>query len=216
MVVWYHYLMNIAVFGASGNIGKRVTRLLLEQGHTVTALTHHTTSLPTHPDLKVVQGDIHNPADVETVLTGADVVVSTLGSWGTKEKDILTAAMRNIVPVMEVRGIKRIVSLTGAGVILPADQVAWYDRLNVALLGAIAPKILHDGENHAKILTGSQLDWTILRSPVMTDHAASSYILRLRPPLPWATVSREHVAQAIVGLIDSKEYYRAAPFIRNS
>lgn len=205
--------MNIAVFGASGNIGKRVTRLLLERGHTVTALTHHATSLPTHPNLKVTQGDIHNRTDVEAVLREADVVISTLGSWGTKQKDILTAAMSNIVPIMESQGITRVISLTGAGVLLPSDSVAWYDRLNVALLAIIAPKILHDGENHLKILAASQLDWTVVRSPVMTNQLSHGYRLQSQPPLAWTTVSRDQVAQAIVDLIESKDYAQSAPFV---
>lgn len=211
----YDYLMNIAVFGASGNVGKRVTRLLLDQGHTVTALTHRSMNLPAHPALKVVQGDVHNQADVEAALVGADLVISTLGSWGTKQKDILTAAMSNIVSIMESQGITRVVSLTGAGVLLPSDSVAWYDRLNVALLAIVAPKILHDGENHLKILAASQLDWTVLRSPVMTNRTAHGYSLQSRPPLPWQTVSRDNVAQAIVNLIDSTEYAQIAPFITN-
>ncbi|MGB4762222.1 MAG: NAD(P)H-binding protein [Candidatus Saccharimonas sp.] len=205
--------MNIAVFGASGNIGRRVTRLLLEQGHSVVVLTHHSTNLPTHPALKLAQGDIHNRADVEAVLADADIVVSTLGSWGTKEKDILTAAMGNIVPAMQAHGITRIISLTGAGVLLPGDHAAWYDHLNVALLGIVAPKILHDGETHINILAASQLDWTVLRSPVMTNRLASGYALQSCPPLPWQTVSRDNVAQALVDLIDSAEYTQEAPFV---
>ncbi|MGB4768460.1 MAG: NAD(P)H-binding protein [Candidatus Saccharimonas sp.] len=207
--------MNIAIFGASGNIGSRVTHLLLAQGHSVVALTHRSTNLPTHAALKVVRGDIHNRADVEAMLVGADLVISTLGSWGTKQKDILTAAMSNIVPIMESQGITRVISLTGAGVLLSSDAVAWYDRLNVAMLALVAPKILHDGENHLKILTASQLDWTVLRSPVMTNRTAHCYRLQSRPPLPWQTVSRDNVAQAIVNLIDSTEYAQIAPFITN-
>lgn len=209
----YDYLMNIAVFGASGNVGKRVTRLLLDQGHTVTALTHRSMNLPAHPALKVVQGDVHNQADVEAALVGADLVISTLGSWGTKQKDILTAAMSNIVPIMESQGITRVVSLTGAGVLLPSDAVAWYDRLNVAMLALVAPKIVHDGENHLKILAASQLDWTVLRSPVMTNQLSHGYKLQSQSPLPWATVPREQVAQAIVDVIESKNYSQSAPFV---
>lgn len=207
--------MNIAIFGASGNIGRRVIKLLLEKGYSVTALTHRSTNLPTHAALKAVRGDIHNRADVEATLVGADLVISTLGSWGTKQKDILTAAMSNIVPVMESQGITRVISLTGAGVLLPSDAVAWYDRLNVAMLAVIAPKILHDGENHLEILAASQLDWTVLRSPVMTNRTAHGYSLQSRPPFPWQTVSRDNVAQALVDLIDSKEYTQAALFITN-
>jgi len=206
--------MNITVFGANGNIGTRVVSLLLERGHFVTAFVHGGSHLPSSDRLKVVQGDIYNAADVAKALTGADLVMSTLGSWGTKNKDILTAGMKNIVPTMEKASITRLISLTGSGVLLPGDRVSWYDYLNPLLLKLVAPKILQDGEAHIGILSHSGLDWTVLRSPVMKDGPARGYELREKPPLLWKRIARDDVARALVDLISSTAYSKKSPFIQ--
>lgn len=50
---------NVAVFGASGNIGRHVVDQLLAAGHHVTAYVRNPAKLGvTHPDLTVVQGEL--------------------------------------------------------------------------------------------------------------------------------------------------------------
>lgn len=188
--------------------------MLLERNHSVTAFTHGTVNLQTNPRLTIISGDIHNKSDIKAALAHADLIISTLGSWGTKKKDTLTAGMKNIIPAMEKLSIKRIVSLTGAGVLLPGDSASWYDYLNPLLLKIIAPRILADGERHIELLVSSQLEWTVLRSPVMKDGAIAGYTLRSRPPLPWKRVARNDVATALVDLAESGSYVRSAPFIQ--
>ena len=76
--------MNILIFGANGNIGTRVVFSLLNDGHNVKAFVHGTSQLPEHELLTTITGDVRNADDVESALSGVDVVISTLGSWGTK------------------------------------------------------------------------------------------------------------------------------------
>lgn len=206
--------MEIAVIGANGNIGTRIVKLLLSNNHEVHALVHGThSSLPTHANLTLFEGDIHDTDDVSKALKDCDAVISTLGSWGTKTKDILTAGMQTIVPIMKERDISRIISLTGSGVLLPTDQTKWYDHLNPLLLRIIQPKILEDGVNHIHILEESRLDWTVLRSPVMKDGEAKGYIATMTAPAIWKRITRDDVAQALVDQLDSPDHIRHAPFI---
>ena len=206
--------MNIIVFGANGNIGTRVVFSLLNDGHTVKAFVHGTSNLPEHELLSVITGDVRDAKDVESALPNVDVVISTLGSWGTKSKDILSTGMQMIIPAMEKAGIKRIVSLTGSGVLLPTDHAAWYDRINPLLLRIVAPKILIDGERHIQALRKSDLDWTVVRSPVMKDGVKRAYTLSDTPPLLWIRAVRDDVAQAIVDLATSNDYVKQAPFLK--
>jgi putative NADH-flavin reductase len=207
--------MNIVVFGATGNIGARVVSRLLQRGDTVTAFVHHSLHLPQDPKLVTVKGDIYNADDVERAVAGADIVVSALGSWGTKNKDVLTVGMKHIIPAMEKAGVKRIVSLTGSGVLLTTDKASWYDHLNPLLLQIVAPQILSDGKEHIRLLATSQLDWTVIRSPVMKNGRPHGYNLQDRPPALWTRVCRDDVAQAMVDLahLTTDEYSKKAPFI---
>lgn len=186
---------------------------LLGSGHSVTAFAHRDGGLPLHPKLTVVVGDVHNTADVAEALVGSDAVISALGSWGTKTKDILTAGMTNIIPAMQSAGIKRIVSLTGADARDPSDHPGIRQRLMHIMLQFVAPKILCDGERHIELLRASDLDWTVIRSPVMKDAGGAEYTLGTKPPQPWATIPRAAVASAMTDTIQQGSHLQSSPYI---
>ena len=204
---------NVVVLGAAGKVGSLVVADALADGHAVTAFVHGNHELPEHSRLRVVKGDVYNRADVEAALAGADVVVSTLSSWGTPYKDVLAAAMTNVVPVAERFGIKRVVSLTGADARVADDDMSLLHRVSHAMLIMIGGKVLRDGERHVELLRQSRLDWTVVRSPVMTNARSTGYLLDNHRPAPWALVSRRAVARAMVDQIVSRENLRQAPYI---
>ena len=204
----------ITVFGASGQIGRRVVELLLERGYKVIAAVHGHNPLPEHEHLTVVTVDIYDAVSVEQAMNGSSVIISALGSWGTKRKDILTVGMRYIIPAMEKLQIRRIVSLTGADARAAGDKMRIIHRLTHIALGVVAPKILRDGEQHIALLGQSQLDWTVVRSPIMSSADNVGYgVLSLHRPLPWQRISRQYVAEAMVRVIEDNEWARQAPYI---
>ena len=206
--------MQITVFGASGKVGVRVVELALKKGYSVVALVHrHNPFQNTIPNLTVRQGDIRNPQDVEDALRGSRAVVSTLGSWHSKHKDILTTAMRVIVPEMKTFGIRRIVTLTGADALAPGEKPSGTHKLTHVLLGIGAGKVLGDGEAHMRVLNESGLVWTTVRSPVMNNFGAHEYRLGMHPVSLRATIRRQAVAQALVDQIRRPEFIGKAPII---
>jgi putative NADH-flavin reductase len=204
----------ITVFGASGQIGRRVVELLLDRGYNVVAAMHGHNPLSDHEYLTVVPVDIYDAASVEQALEGSSVVISALGSWGTKRKDILTVGMQHIIPAMEKLQIRRIVSLTGADARAAGDKMGLVHQLTHIALGAVAPKILKDGEQHITMLENSSLEWTVIRSPIMSAANSVGYgVLSLHRPLPWQRISRQYVAEAMVRAIEDDEWVRQAPYI---
>jgi putative NADH-flavin reductase len=207
-------MKRVTVFGATGKVGSKVVVKLLEQQNMVTAFVYGGHAFAPNPNLVIVQGDIYNATDVATALRGSEAVFSALGSWGTPKKDILTAGMRNIIPAMLTQDIKRIITLTGADARAPGDKIDHLHAFSHAFFGIFAGKILDDGENHIKLLSESELDWTILRSPVMNEFGKKgSYVLRERLPGLTATIHRDDVAAALVDLLDTDQYNRRAPVI---
>lgn len=205
--------MNITVFGASGKVGSKVVAKLLAQGHHVKAFVYSESHLQPQPHLIIIQGDVRKAEDVALALDGSEAVISALGSWGTKTKDILSSGMNVIAPEMEKLGIKRIVSLTGADARDSQDKPKILNKLSHFVLGLLAPKIMRDGEVHIARLRESNLDWTVLRSPVMKENGQLGYVLRDKPLLPWASIARDDVASALVELVTSQNYAHACPFI---
>lgn len=205
--------MNITVFGASGKVGQRVVVELLSRGHTVTVFVRRLGRFTSSDTLRVIEGDIYQPETVLRAVVGADAVISTLGSWGSAKKDILTVGMRHIIPAMKASDVQRIVTLTGADARADGDQIGLMNQIMHRFLGIIASSILLDSEDHIRQLQHSALDWTVVRSPIMTNSIDVKFRLDSVRPMPWAMVSREAVAHAIVDCVERTDYSHRAPFV---
>lgn len=206
-------MKHVTVFGANGKVGSLVVEGLVARGHSVTAFVHRRRDETEHPQVRVVEGDIHDASAVDAALEGSDAVISALGSWHTPTKDILSSGMEAIVPAMERRGIKRIVSLTGAEARAGGDRLGLVHRVAHFAASLAAGKILKDAERHLKKLEASTLEWTVVRSPIMTAAGSSRYRLISKRPVPWSTINRQAVADALVQQLNDRHYNRQAPFI---
>lgn len=206
----------IVVFGASGRVGSLVVKYALDAGYDVVAFVHRHHQLPDNPALTIIQGDIYVTEDVLNAIKGVDIVVSALGSWGTKRKDVLSSAMASIIPAMQQHGVTRIVSLTGAEARASGDHLGIIHRFAHVGIGMTAGKILRDGERHIEALEQSRLDWTVIRSPIMTSRPVQKYTLSNHRPTPWALIQRTAVARAMVDQLSDETYIRQAPFIHRS
>lgn len=204
--------MKYLVFGANGRIGSLVVQQLLAQNQQVIAFVRGKHNFQPNNNLKIHKGDIYNKDQVASAVQQASVVISCLGSWGTPKKDILTIGMKNIVPAMEKYKLSRIVTLTGADARTSSDQPNIIQKANHALIKIIAKKILEDGENHIKLLEQTNLKWTVLRSPVMTN-SISDYQLTNKLPWPFATISRQAVASSLVDVARKNIFIQQAPII---
>ena len=77
--------MKIFLLGATGNTGRRILRLALQQAHEVTAFVRDETKLlslvdrPIPPNLHVSIGGISKSADIARVMAGHDVAINAAG-----------------------------------------------------------------------------------------------------------------------------------------
>lgn len=108
--------MKIAVTGAFSYSGKYIAKRLLEKGEEVITLTNH----PNRPNpfngkIKAFPLDFNNPAELENILRGVDVLVNTY--WVRFDKDTNTQpkAVENtkaLVHAAVQAGVKRIVHIS--------------------------------------------------------------------------------------------------------
>lgn len=169
--------------------------------------------MPSHDNLKILEGDIHDATAVDAALDDVEVVISALGSWHTPSKDILSGGMKAIIPGMKKRGISRIISLTGAEARAKNDALTPLHRIAHMGAEAVAGKILQDAEDHIRQLEESGMDWTVIRSPIMNESGGHAYRLSPRRPYPWTTVNRQAVAVAMVQQLNDSHFRQQAPFI---
>lgn len=204
--------MRITVFGASGRVGQQVVALALQEGYKVKAFVHSTDPFSPHDNLTVIKAEVGDRNAIIAALADTDAVISTLGSWGTKNKDILTLGMRAIIPAMQELGIGRLVTLTGMAR-WSGDKPSTLYKLSHPLMGVAAHKILEDSEEHLRLLDASSLDWTTIRSPAMTTKNDESYRLDIKLSGVLASVPRKAVVRALIDQLNDINFVRQAAVI---
>lgn len=202
----YTGTMQIAVFGASGKVGRLVVQQALQRGFRVVAFVHSHNPFAANPNLTISTGDIYKADDVARAINGSEAVVSCLGSWGTPRRDVLSSAMERIIPAMQAQGVERIVTLTGIGVqAQPSTALVFGLRL---LQWLPAGKVFADAEKHVQMLAASDLVWTTICSPVINKSPKTAYYLKQKGMNPLRFISRAAVATALLDQLSSKEFLR--------
>jgi putative NADH-flavin reductase len=211
--------MNIAIFGASGATGKLLTNHCLAAGHKVTALVRTPVSFRTDDaNLRVIEGNAFDPAAVRQTVEGADVVLSALGARSLKKEDVLERAVPLIISAMQQVGVRRIIALGSAGA-LPTSldkQAAWRRWLvknivyNTFLKWPVASQVSQWND-----LSHSDLDWTMVMPPMLTNTPARGYYRIDSDALPrnGSRISREDVADFMTQQIDKPQWIKRGVYI---
>lgn len=84
--------MRIAVIGASGNAGSRITAELVRRGHQVTAIVRHPENVTAQANVTALKGDARDPAGLAALLAGHDAAVSSVRFLDSDPAGLISAA----------------------------------------------------------------------------------------------------------------------------
>jgi putative NADH-flavin reductase len=197
--------MELAVFGATGGTGLALLRTALAAGHTVTAAARNPDRiLVDDRRLRRVRADVLDPASLDGTLDGADAVLSALGTAdGRRPTTVYSAGTGNILAAMRRRGTRRFVGVSALPV-TPRTEVGALERLLVyPLLDRFFGESYADMGRMEELLRRSDVDWTVVRPPRLTDGPATGrYRLAVGHHLRGArTISRADLAAAMLQLV---------------
>jgi nucleoside-diphosphate-sugar epimerase len=166
--------MQVVIFGANGPTGRLLTRRVLDDGHSVVAITRRPGDFPfTAPALTVAGADVHDVAEVTDVVGVADAVLSTLGVPFTRRPvDTYSIGTRNIVAAMRKTGTRRLVVVSSSATYpsLGRTGVSLTLRLVEPVITKIIGKTVYDDMRRMEtLLRDSALDWTIVRPSTLFD-----------------------------------------------
>lgn len=199
--------MNIVVFGAAGNVGRRILAEALARGHEVTAALRDPDQAPGFLDGATLRtGDAANPMDVARLSAGQDLVISATRPAPGNERDHARTA-KALLEGLRGTGV-RLLLVGGAGSLLAPDTglpivddpryvpPAWRD-IAVACC-----------DQHAVCKAETETDWTYLSPPAQLEPGARTGSYRLgSETLLLDTEGRSAISMAdlAVALLDEAE-----------
>lgn len=207
--------MKFTLFGADGRTGEKVLNQALERGHDVYAFVRSMPEVP-HKEATYFVGDVLNPRTVEPAIDGVDAVVSVIGHVPGADPRLQTKGITNIIAAMNEHKVERLISMTGAGVSDPDDVSQGSGVILTKLLKLVQSDRIADGREHAEVIRASDLDWTIVRCPKLTNGELTyDYQTGYIKAGLFDTISRADVADFILRCLEDREYIHAAPIITN-
>ena len=89
--------MKIAVIGASGNAGSRITAELARRGHSVTAIARHPERIAAQANVTPTRGDVMDQAGLARLLAGHDAAISSVHFLASDPVKLIGAAKESKV-----------------------------------------------------------------------------------------------------------------------
>jgi putative NADH-flavin reductase len=204
--------MKLVVFGAGGGTGNQIVEQALTAGHEVTAFAHHPSNVTTrHERLDIAHGDVLEPSTVEEPVSGTDVVVSALGSHGRGPTTVYSEEVGNIMQAMQETDVGRLVCISSDGLDADHPNVPFYQRfVTKHIVQRLYRHVFADMTRMEEQLSQSNLEWTVIRAPMLTDGPRTSqYRATVNESIPRPEkISRADLADYIVPHLADAATYR--------
>ncbi|HEU5233026.1 MAG TPA: NAD(P)H-binding protein [Terriglobales bacterium] len=201
--------MQIVVLGATGGTGLESITRSLQQGHSVTALVRSPERLrPFQDRITVRRGDLLSSADLQAAIEGHDAVLSAFGPRvpvKQNEAHLLEHFAGALTKAMLHASVRRVV----------VESVAFLFKDSllppVYLLGRLLfPRTVADASAMEQVFAESELDWTMVRSPELTDKPFTGKYRVLEGHLPGFgfKISRADVADFMISVVANRSTIR--------
>jgi putative NADH-flavin reductase len=186
--------MRLLVIGATGKTGRAIVEQAKARGHSVTTFGRS--------DANDVVG---SPMDVDALaaaMRGHDAVLSAIGAGGLGRTSVRADSARAVIAAMQRTAVRRFIVMSSTLV----------DAHQALLMRFLAATLAHghasDQRSMEKIVTASDVDWTIVRPPVLTNGPLTGRVELATSESGEGSVSRNDVAKLMLDLAEGGGYKR--------
>ncbi|MEV5705935.1 SDR family oxidoreductase [Actinoallomurus sp. NPDC052274] len=209
-------MSRLVIFGAAGRTGQVIVREALHAGHVVTAAVRDPEGFRAQfaeaagERLSAVPADVRDPATVRAVLAGHDAVVSAIGPAGRSAHGLYSDAARSLVTAMTATGVRRLLTISSAGV---RDDDPGFPLWYRAVAHTLLKELYGDMRRMETIIRDSPLDWTFVRPTRLTDTPSTGEYRvgeGVTPP-HGRMIARADLARFIIRELEEGRWSRKAP-----
>lgn len=206
----------VLVLGGSGFIGRRIVARLAALSRRVVVPTRRrerVRNLLPLPSVEVVQADVHDDAQLASLVTGADAVINLVGilhgrrgsPWGPDFDKAHVRLPARVIEAARKTGVRRVLHMSALGVRADGERTLPSMYLRSKAAGEVVVRQADD------------LQWTIFRPSVVfgPDDSFLNTFARLQRWLPFIAIARADarfqpvfvgdVAGAFVNALDTPE-----------
>jgi putative NADH-flavin reductase len=202
--------MKVLVIGAAGKSGEALVNEALAAGHKVTAFVPGSSQYKKE-NVRVVAGDVMDVAAVDVAVAGQDAVIDALGGktpW--KVTTMETNAAHNIVDAMQRNGVRQLLKISVVGAGESVKKAGFFNEhvlMRTFLRGLLVDKAGMEAE-----IEGSNLKWTLVRPPMLTDREKTGIarVLSTEGGEKAHKIARADLAAFMVQQLESGRYLRQA------
>lgn len=208
-------IRKIAVIGGTGKSGVYLVNELLSRDYQINLLVRNSdkTPLPSS-NLTSIIGDVTSENDVNKLLSGSEVVISTLGlGIPASAPNLFENASSIILKAMETFGIKRYIVTTGLNVNTPWDQKSEKNILATTWMEQNFPVSTQSKQKEFELILKSSVDWTLVRLPMIELTKEKRPVETDLKDCKGDQISAGGLAEFLVDQIDSTQFSRKAPFL---
>ena len=205
--------MRLFVLGATGKTGGVLVAQALARGHSVTAFGRSLFTGSQSGETLSIVGDPMSATELAEALPGHDAVLSVLGTRGLRATSVLENSSSATIATMRKTGVNRLVILSSA---LLDSHIGLVNRI---VGRTLLRHFSRDQRAMEKLVTASDLDWTILRPPRMTDSAPdeqSTSTLDEPPDASGMLITKEEVARVMLDTVENHRHIRELVHVRGA
>ena len=209
-------MKKVAVIGATGFVGTQVVNELANRGYSVEAIVRDISKVSENANVTAKSVNVNNTDELAEALQGSDAVINTFNAGWTNPNlynDFLNGS-RNIEKAVEKSGVKRFITVGGAGsLFIDGNQIV--DGSDFP--ADIKPGALAARDYLNEIKQNETLDWTFF-SPAIEMHPGTAgirkgvYRTALEKPVfdenGRSVLSVEDVAVALVDELEQNKFLK--------
>src|SRR5215831_17190412 len=203
-------MVRVVVLGAAGQLGREVVRALGLHVHSVRAVVRRPPDAALDSSIEVRIADARDKTQVCAAISGADVVVNTIGGGTLRKNDVESSTTAIAVAAAQEVSVKRYIAISAAMVALD------WKFFKYVLRPLVFRNILAEHLRVEGIVKATGLEWTIVRPPRLTSGPPKGYLASRQLLRSAFSAARADVAAFIADEIEKNAYVREAVFVASS